>query len=129
MMIDSHGRKINYLRLCVTDRCNLRCRYCIPEDGIPLLQHGETLTYEELFLVARTAVSLGIEKIRVTASGLTRGCLFSEAGTDLKPILRGKDPSVLENSLLRIVGAKRGRHRLREAPSGPSTLDMSRVGG
>ena len=66
MMIDAHGRKINYLRLSVTDRCNLRCRYCMPADGIPLLPHGEILTYEELFLIARTAVSLGIEKIRVT---------------------------------------------------------------
>jgi len=66
MMIDGHGRKINYLRLSVTDRCNFRCRYCMPADGVPLLPHGEILTYEELFLVARTAVSLGIEKIRVT---------------------------------------------------------------
>jgi len=66
MMIDAHGRKINYLRVSVTDRCNLRCRYCMPEAGVPLLPHGEILTYEELFLIARTAVSLGIEKIRVT---------------------------------------------------------------
>ena len=324
MMIDAHGRKINYLRLSVTDRCNLRCRYCMPADGIPLLPHGEILTYEELFLVARTAVSLGIEKIRVTggeplirkgilefltrlngvpglrqlvlttngllleemaeplkragvqrlnisidslvpenfrgitrggdvsrvrsgiaaaeaagfpiklnmvvmrgvndhevvdfaaltldrpyavrfiefmpsgagadwhsmvvpgreildriskrfdfsgvdrgdlagpaedyrirgaagtigvitavtghfcdgcnrirvtASGLARGCLFSEAGTDLKPILRGNDPSELEKVILRIVGTKPGKHRLREKPSGSSTLDMSRIGG
>lgn len=66
MAIDGYGRKINYLRLSVTDRCNLRCRYCMPEDGIPLLPHGGILRYEELLLVARTAVSLGIEKIRVT---------------------------------------------------------------
>jgi len=66
MMIDAHGRKINYLRLSVTDRCNLRCRYCMPADGVPLLPHGEILSYEELYLVARTAVTLGIEKIRVT---------------------------------------------------------------
>ena len=66
MMIDAHGRKINYLRLSVTDRCNLRCRYCMPADGVPLLPRGEILSYEELFLIARTAVSLGIEKIRVT---------------------------------------------------------------
>jgi cyclic pyranopterin phosphate synthase len=66
MMIDGYGRKINYLRLSVTDRCNLRCRYCMPEDGIPLLPQGGILSYEELFLVARAAVSLGIEKIRVT---------------------------------------------------------------
>jgi cyclic pyranopterin phosphate synthase len=324
MMIDPYGRKINYLRLSVTDRCNLRCRYCMPEDGIPLLPHGGILTYEELFLVARAAVSLGIEKIRVTggeplirkgildflsrlagipglrqlvlttnglllnemagplkaagiqrlnisidslvpenfyritrggevsrvlsgiaaaetagfpiklnmvvmrgindhevvdfaaltldkpytvrfiefmpsgaapdwrslvvpgreildriskrygftgidrgalagpaeeyriqgaagtigtitpvtghfcdgcnrirvtASGMARGCLFSEAEADLKPILRGNDPSELENVLVRIVGAKPGKHRLCEEPSGPSPLDMSRVGG
>jgi len=325
MMIDGHGRKINYLRLSVTDRCNLRCRYCMPNDGIPLLPHGEILTYEELYLVARTAVSLGIEKIRVTggeplvrkgilgflsrlagipglrqlvlttngllleemaeplrsagvqrlnisidslvaenfhritrggdvsrvlsgiaaaeaagfpiklnmvvmrgvndhevvdfaaltldkpcavrfiefmpsgaeegewrslvvpgreildrigerfpfdevdrrelagpakdyrirgaagtigvitavtghfcdgcnrirvtASGMARGCLFSGSGTDLKPILRGNDPSELEEILLRIVGAKPGKHRLCEAPSRPPPLDMSRVGG
>ena len=65
-MIDTYGRKINYLRLSVTDRCNLRCRYCMPEDGIPLLPQGGILSYEELYLVSRTAVSLGIEKIRVT---------------------------------------------------------------
>jgi cyclic pyranopterin phosphate synthase len=325
MMIDAYGRKINYLRLSVTDRCNLRCRYCMPADGIPLLPHGEILRYEELFLVARTAVSLGIEKIRVTggeplvrngilgflsrlagipglrqlvlttngllleemaeplkragvqrlnisvdsldpgnflritrrgdmarvlagiaaaeragfpiklnvvvmrgtndhevvdfaaltldkpyavrfiefmpsgaeegewrslvvpgreildriakrfpfdevgrgelagpardyrirgaagtigmitpvtghfcdgcnrirvtASGMARGCLFSREETDLKPILRGNDPSDLEKVLLRIVGAKPGKHRLCEEPSGPPPLDMSRVGG
>lgn len=325
MMIDAHGRKINYLRLSVTDRCNLRCRYCMPADGIPLLPHGEILSYEELFLVARTAVSLGIEKIRVTggeplvrkgilgfltrlagipglrqlvlttngllleemagplkragvqrlnisidslvpenfrritrggdvsrvlsgvaaaeaagfpiklnmvvmrggndhevvdfaaltldkpyavrfiefmpsgaeegnwrslvvpgreildrisrrfdftgidrgelagpandyrirdaagtigvitpvtghicdgcnrirvtASGMARGCLFSEAETDLKPILRGNDPSGLENVLLRIVGTKPGKHRLCEAAPGSPPPDMSRVGG
>ena len=71
----------------------------------------------------------GCNRIRVTASGMARGCLFSEAETDLKPILRGDDPSGLENVLLGIVGAKPGRHRLCEASSGPSPLDMSRVGG
>jgi cyclic pyranopterin phosphate synthase len=71
----------------------------------------------------------GCNRIRVTASGMARGCLFSEAETELKPILRGNDPSELENVLVRIVGAKPGKHRLCEEPSGPSPLDMSRVGG
>ena len=325
MMIDGYGRRINYLRLSVTDRCNLRCRYCMPADGVPWLPHGGILSYEELFLVARTAVSLGIGKIRVTggeplvrkgilgflsrlagipglrqfvlttngllleemaaplksagvqrlnisidslvpenfrritrggevarvisgiaaaeaagfpiklnmvvmrgvndhevvdfaaltldkpyavrfiefmpsgaeegdwrslvvpgreildrigerfpfdevargemagpakdyrirgaagtigvitpvtghfcdrcnrirvtASGMAKGCLFSRKETDLKPILRGNDPSVLEKTLLRIVGTKPGKHRFCEGPPGPSPLDMSRVGG
>lgn len=65
-LIDSHGRRINYLRLSVTDRCNLRCSYCMPPEGIPRLQHGDMLSYEELHRVANEAVSLGIEKIRIT---------------------------------------------------------------
>jgi GTP 3',8-cyclase len=65
-LIDSFGRRINYLRLSVTDRCNLRCSYCMPPDGVPKLAHGEMLSYEELLRVAREAVSLGIEKIRIT---------------------------------------------------------------
>jgi cyclic pyranopterin phosphate synthase len=65
-LIDSYGRRINYLRLSVTDRCNLRCSYCMPSEGIPRLQHGEMLSYEELHRIASEAVSLGIEKIRIT---------------------------------------------------------------
>lgn len=65
-IIDSFGRRITYLRLSVTDRCNLRCRYCMPAEGIPKLRHGETLSYEELLRVSREAVALGIEKIRIT---------------------------------------------------------------
>lgn len=65
-LIDSYGRKINYLRLAVTDRCNLRCQYCMPAGGVPKVTHDDILSYEELFLVAQTAVSMGIEKIRVT---------------------------------------------------------------
>ena len=65
-LIDSHGRTINYLRLSVTDRCNMRCFYCMPKEGIISKGHGAVLTYEELLLIAETAVNLGIEKIRIT---------------------------------------------------------------
>jgi cyclic pyranopterin phosphate synthase len=65
-LVDSHGRRINYLRLSVTDRCNLRCSYCMPAEGVRLLPHRDILTYEEFLRVAEAAVSLGIEKIRVT---------------------------------------------------------------
>ena len=65
-LIDSHGRNINYLRLAVTDRCNMRCFYCMPQEGIVKTVHDAILSYEELLLIARTAVDLGIEKIRVT---------------------------------------------------------------
>lgn len=65
-LIDTSGRRINYLRLSVTDRCNLRCSYCMPEKGVPKVTHGDILRYEDLLRVAQAAVSLGIEKIRVT---------------------------------------------------------------
>jgi cyclic pyranopterin phosphate synthase len=65
-LIDRHGRQINYLRLSVTDRCNMRCRYCMPAEGVPKLEHGEILSLEDLYRVARAAVTIGIEKIRVT---------------------------------------------------------------
>lgn len=63
---DQFGRTIEYLRLSVTDRCNLRCRYCMPEAGVPELSHGDVLRYEELLRVAAAACRLGIRKIRVT---------------------------------------------------------------
>jgi len=63
---DSFQRPINYLRLSVTDRCNLRCRYCMPPQGIPLLPRGELLSYEEMALVVRAAAGLGISKVRLT---------------------------------------------------------------
>ena len=65
-LVDHFGRRINYLRLSVTDRCNMRCRYCMPESGGVKLSHQEVLSYEELHRIARAAVSLGVEKIRVT---------------------------------------------------------------
>jgi len=63
---DSFQRPINYLRISVTDRCNLRCIYCMPAQGIELLPHSEILRYEEILTVAQAAVALGINKLRLT---------------------------------------------------------------
>jgi cyclic pyranopterin phosphate synthase len=63
---DNFGRKIEYLRLSVTDRCNLRCRYCMPAEGVDAIKHVDVLSYEELLRVARAAIRLGVKKIRVT---------------------------------------------------------------
>ncbi len=65
-LTDSHGRTINYLRLSVTDRCNMRCFYCMPKEGIVKKGHNAVLSYEELLLIASIAVEIGIEKIRIT---------------------------------------------------------------
>ncbi len=63
---DDFGRAINYLRVSVTDRCNLRCVYCMPAEGIGLKSHADILRYEELALVVRAAVELGVSKVRIT---------------------------------------------------------------
>lgn len=65
-LLDRYNRPITYLRISVTDRCNLRCTYCMPECGVELKQHDQMLSYEEIAEVARVAVSLGINKIRLT---------------------------------------------------------------
>lgn len=65
-MLDHYNRKINYLRISVTDRCNLRCRYCMPEDGVCMVEHKDILTYEEIQEVVAVAVPLGMDKMRLT---------------------------------------------------------------
>jgi GTP 3',8-cyclase len=63
---DRFNRPINYLRISVTDRCNLRCYYCMPEEGIHLLRHEEILTFDEITDFTKTAVASGITKVRIT---------------------------------------------------------------
>lgn len=65
-MTDGTGRTIDYLRLSVTDRCNLRCVYCMPEEGVPQVGHAEVLRYEEMLRLCRLMVGLGITKVRIT---------------------------------------------------------------
>lgn len=108
-MFDRFSRSINYLRISVTDRCNLRCTYCMPEDGIKLIDHSDILSFEEITDFTRLAVQNGITKVRLTGgeplvrkgivelvsmlsaiNGLddismtTNGILLSEYAADLK---------------------------------------------
>jgi cyclic pyranopterin phosphate synthase len=64
--LDGYSRPINYLRVSVTDRCNLRCQYCMPPEGIPWIPHDTVLRYEEIALIVRAAAELGINRIRLT---------------------------------------------------------------
>ncbi|TLF40377.1 GTP 3',8-cyclase MoaA [Maribacter aurantiacus] len=66
MLIDNHNRTINYLRLAVTDRCNLRCNYCMPAEGINFAKNDKLLTIEELKKLSSILVGQGIDKIRIT---------------------------------------------------------------
>ena len=65
-MIDRLGRNITYLRISVTDKCNLRCRYCMPEDGVCKKDHADMLTEDEIITAVEAAASLGITKVRIT---------------------------------------------------------------
>ncbi len=66
MLYDNHGRLVNYLRLAVTDRCNLRCFYCMPEEGIEYVPRHELMSYEEMLRIVRLMVGMGVEKLRIT---------------------------------------------------------------
>lgn len=97
---DRFRRRINYLRVSVTDRCNLRCTYCMPEEGVVPLGHEAILSYEEILRVARIALGLGIEKIRITGGEplVRRGILaFIEKMAALPGL---QDLSLTTNGLL-----------------------------
>lgn len=65
-MFDRFGREITYLRVSVTDRCNFRCTYCMPEDGVAFRPHAEILSYEAIAAIVRAGAELGIRKVRLT---------------------------------------------------------------
>jgi len=71
-MIDPAGRTVDYLRISVTDRCNERCLYCMPEHYSAWVPRADLLTYEEILAIARTGVRLGFKRFRVT--GASRSC-------------------------------------------------------
>lgn len=90
MLRDSFNRQINYLRISVTDRCNLRCVYCMPAGGIRHKPHQEILSFEQIYKLVRVAAGLGIEKVRITGG---------------EPLVR-KDLPLLIEQLKTIAGLK-----------------------
>ena len=100
MLIDNYNRRINYLRVSVTDKCNLRCLYCMPEEGINLLSHKDILSLEELLFFIKTSVNLGVDKVRITGGEplLRKNIIFLiKAVSSLKGL---KDVSITTNGVL-----------------------------
>ncbi len=99
-MRDSYNREINYLRVSITDRCNLRCVYCMPKEGLSLLGHEDILRYEEILRVIRVAVKLGVTKVRITGGEplVRRGSVDFIAS--LKSIEGLADVSLTTNAVL-----------------------------
>jgi GTP 3',8-cyclase len=111
-ILDSFGRSINYLRISVTDRCNLRCIYCMPPEGVPQMSHNEILSYEEIRAVVRAAAELGINKIRVTGG---------------EPLVRAELPN-----LIKMLSQLEGIHELSLTTNGTLlkkyALELKQVG-
>jgi cyclic pyranopterin phosphate synthase len=99
-MIDGYNRNINYLRISITDRCNLRCSYCMPKEGVSALGHEDVLRYEEISRIVKVAVSLGIAKVRITGGEplVRRGVVDFIAGLAEIPGLT--DISLTTNGIL-----------------------------
>jgi GTP 3',8-cyclase len=114
-LTDSLGRTINYLRLSVTDRCNMRCSYCMPAGGVGKKSHSDVLSYEELLQIVEAAVGIGIEKVRITGGEpLVRAGIVGFLSTlaEMKGLrhLALSTNGVLLNSMaadLRIAGVQR----------------------
>ena len=112
MLTDNHGRKINYLRLAVTDRCNLRCFYCMPEDGLNWLSRSALMTYEEMLQSCSLLVKMGIEKIRITGG---------------EPFVR-KDIMKFLTALSELEGLKELTLTTNGVLTAPHVADLKRIG-
>src|SRR5256885_4821696 len=99
-LVDGHGRRISDLRVSVTDRCNFRCQYCMPADGLPWLERSEVLTFEEIERVVRVMVTMGIEDVRLTGGEPLVRKEFPRLVSMLSPIEGLKDLSLTTNGYL-----------------------------
>lgn len=99
MLHDNYGRKIDYVRLSVTDKCNLRCRYCMPENGVVLKKHDQILRWEEMYRMIKLLTWYGVNKVRITGGEplIRKGLLqFVESLSDFNL----KDISITTNGML-----------------------------
>lgn len=99
-LTDNHGRPVNYLRLAVTDRCNLRCFYCMPEHGIDWLSRKDLMSYEEMLRICTVLVNMGIEKIRITGGEPFARKNIMELLTNLSKLEGLKELTITTNGVL-----------------------------
>ena len=97
---DNYQRTINYLRISITDRCNLRCIYCMPSKGLPPIEHKDILRYEEIVRILRIAVNIGVTKIRITGGEPLVRKNITYLVSSIKNIEGIKDLSLTTNGVL-----------------------------
>lgn len=100
MLSDTFGRRIDYLRISVTDRCNLRCLYCMPSEGVKPITHKDILTYEEIIRIVRIAVPIGIKKVRLTGGEPLARKNIASLISSLKKIEGVENISMTTNGIL-----------------------------
>lgn len=126
-MRDGYGREINYLRVSVTDRCNLRCRYCMPESGVRLKTHEEILRLEEIIRLLGVAVGLGLTRIRFTGGEPLVRKNFSYLVASAAALPGVADLALTTNGILLAEKAKELRRAgLRRVNISLDTLDPER---
>lgn len=99
-MKDQYGREIDYLRISVTDRCNLRCQYCMPAEGIPSIGHSKVLSFEEILTVCRCASRIGIRKIKLTGGEPLVRKGFTGLVKEIKQIPNMEEVTLTTNGIL-----------------------------
>jgi GTP 3',8-cyclase len=105
-MKDLFNREINYLRISITDRCNLRCQYCMPSEGVEFKEHTEIISYEEIINILRVSVDIGINKIRITGGEPLVRKGIVDFIRDLRALGFLKDISMTTNGTLLPIFAK-----------------------
>ena len=134
-LVDSYGRRIKSMRISITDKCNFRCIYCMPTEGLSWLPNREILSYEEIERIARVAVSIGIGQIRLTGGeplvrGQLRTCLSATKETDLRSIIRsGADDETLAYTFHQAVRHKELKHFIGDKQFKQANRSMSMIGG
>jgi cyclic pyranopterin phosphate synthase len=99
-MIDGCGRTIDYLRISVTDKCNLRCRYCMPPEGVKLMSHDELLSLEEISRLVRIMAGLGLKKVRLTGGEPLVRKNIEKLIADIRDIPQIEDIAITTNGTL-----------------------------
>ncbi len=127
LLVDTHGRVVRDLRISVTDRCNLRCVYCMPAEGMPWLAREQLLSYEEIARLAKVAIGLGVTGIRLTGGEPTVRRDLPELVRLLAALAPGLDLSLTTNGIL-LAGMADALHAsgLRRVNVSLDTLDPGR---
>ena len=118
-LVDNFGRTITYLRLSITDRCNLRCMYCMPSEGIELMSHNEVLRFEEILKICRVLASMGINSVRVTGGEPLVRCGAVDFIRELKAVDGIKQVNMTTNGVLL------GEHIEKLAAAGIDNINVS----